>query len=1673
MKQVRLAGKPMTLATDNRTLQLLRNFAQRRRRLILLRGVAATVIVLLGTMFAVALIDRLVLMETPARVAMSLAAYVAAVLVAWRTAGRNLVRADDPAELARMIESAEPVVRNRLLAAIELGQWANGAAAFRQIVREDANRRSAQVRVERTLPWRLISWWMAAGAGAIALCAILLSVPQLQFGRMLGRALLPTAPIARASRYAIEFTGGHAPRLIPAAEETDFEVLVTGGQPKRVWLEIEGRGQARRKVPMDLGQPVDGGLIYRAAIALEGPAVMRAWADDAESARLSVDVRPRPSVLSFTKSYTPPAYLLGHAQASPPATHDDGVLEALHGSTAVLELQADQPIRSGVIELLGSDGQALTGAKSIELVAAPGQEREQATRLATNIPIEFEGAYRVELVAAETGLETRHAPVWPVRAIADLPPTVQTEATQGRPISPDALLSLRAMVQDDVGLAWIRRDVRINGGDWVGGTLEERDDAARQVDWSAPFDLLPLALVPGDRVESRLVVSDLKGSESVGSFGEWIIVADGVEDSRLQTLMAKQELAAAAARLAAAAAALDDEARRAAARHDDVARTGGGDSIEADQLWLGLATRAGAVKAAADDAFAAALSAIERMNLGRDASDVERLGQSALAARLLAVQVASLAEQTTASEHRLAEVKQAGAAAAELATAGSTLAQTLVHTEQAALAARELRLTLNDADNQVNQARAIAAEAPEQQALFWQQVSRNAAATAARLQGARERLDEVRAAFASDRATMAQIDEIRAVCDRASERLRRALREESGPELLEPVARVHASLNTALSWLGEIAVALEQRLAFDRAQVGPPPSAAALDELADGVPGGVANWAVAIERLGDRARLHERRVELDRAFLSDLTLAQRAVRAMALAEEDMEDPAVLSRRAVEVAKAMHVLESGHALAALRLRMSSIHDAEKTEPDRWSLDRWRDWLSFKAELEPAAAQLVRTGHAREAVNTLVGLDEQRSGRAFEDALQQPEDVAARRRAVEASGQMLASLSAAQAAIEPAMQAARAVLGRDATPLSEWMAQLSDEAAAMSQRTRTAGDPAEAAREQAEFDGRLRELEEAIRRDAAQQDLLTESGRERARDADDAVAMLRDGRSQMNEEIAAARDAPEDQREEAANRAADAQKQASDTLAELAEHYRNLEAEPQKLADSRQALRAQENDLGIKQRLESEYQRMERLADMQKLSDPELLEALEQELKENEAMQRELGKLADDAARQGQQQLESAARQERSVQETLDDAQQAADRAERAAEGRGDRLAELARNLAQNDLPQLRQRLEQGPESARSPEELKSAQEAIEQGARAAEEQEFSEAAEALEQARNSLQKIEQRQRTQWELDAAKMYEAAQKANSARNAGAPDPQAEADRDAANQAAQAANRSRTSAQQTKNNAEQALEEAQRLAQQQERAQGQSQQALQEAAQQQEQIAGQANEAAQSLERASRHEERLGNAQKSEAMQQSAQASRQASQQQVPAAAQAARQAQNAGDARQPVEQAAQALESGAQQAQQASAMPDQAPAAAARDRAASMMAQALDRLDRAMKGQQGQTPSQNAQQGQQADSQSAAQAMAQRAADSQARGMRNRRLPAPPGNPANTQSAGADLAGMVEEELTVARPEGGGDWGRLPPEIVKDLVQGQRDVAPAEYRDLVEAYYRAIAQRAKDKQ
>ena len=46
-------------------------------------------------------------------------------------------------------------------------------------------------------------------------------------------------------------------------------------------------------------------------------------------------------------------------------------------------------------------------------------------------------------------------------------------------------------------------------------------------------------------------------------------------------------------------------------------------------------------------------------------------------------------------------------------------------------------------------------------------------------------------------------------------------------------------------------------------------------------------------------------------------------------------------------------------------------------------------------------------------------------------------------------------------------------------------------------------------------------------------------------------------------------------------------------------------------------------------------------------------------------------------------------------------------------------------------------------------------------------------------------------------------------------------------------------------------------------------------------------------------------------------------------------------------------------------------------------------------------------------------------------------------------------------------------GGSWGKLPPKLAKDLMDSQREGVSGEYREMVEMYFRAIADKAREKQ
>src|ERR1700734_3910395 len=102
---------PASTKIDPLILQKLQAFADRRRRLIVRRGLYAAVATLLVAMMLVAFMDWMFVLPDAARWTLSGAAYLAIIVVEWRSCWRLLLHAPGPRRLARLLEYAEPKLR--------------------------------------------------------------------------------------------------------------------------------------------------------------------------------------------------------------------------------------------------------------------------------------------------------------------------------------------------------------------------------------------------------------------------------------------------------------------------------------------------------------------------------------------------------------------------------------------------------------------------------------------------------------------------------------------------------------------------------------------------------------------------------------------------------------------------------------------------------------------------------------------------------------------------------------------------------------------------------------------------------------------------------------------------------------------------------------------------------------------------------------------------------------------------------------------------------------------------------------------------------------------------------------------------------------------------------------------------------------------------------------------------------------------------------------------------------------------------------------------------------------------------------------------------------------------------------------------------------------------------
>ena len=100
-------------------------------------------------------------------------------------------------------------------------------------------------------------------------------------------------------------------------------------------------------------------------------------------------------------------------------------------------------------------------------------------------------------------------------------------------------------------------------------------------------------------------------------------------------------------------------------------------------------------------------------------------------------------------------------------------------------------------------------------------------------------------------------------------------------------------------------------------------------------------------------------------------------------------------------------------------------------------------------------------------------------------------------------------------------------------------------------------------------------------------------------------------------------------------------------------------------------------------------------------------------------------------------------------------------------------------------------------------------------------------------------------------------------------------------------------------------------------------------------------------------------------------------------------------------------------------------------------------------------------------------AAQAMAAAAQAQMAQSRIPGQSPKSEGLQLNSGEGAAVQAGaMAFQDLPAMTEMSKLEWGRLPPKLAKDLMDGRREAVSGEYRNRVEAYFRAMADKSRKK-
>ncbi len=1569
----------MPVMLDPVTREKIDRFGRRRKRFLMIRGLSDGLLALLLGMTAVALVDWQVMLPDAVRLALSLTVYAAVLAVLLFVCVIPLLRLPDRKQLARLFETLRPELREDLLSAVELGSDTTDghrdSELFRKLLQASVADRIRNEQINVLLPSRLIRFPLVLAFLLTVVFLTLCFVSSLDFGMLAFRAFFPVANTARVSETKISIVKPEpAEKMVPRGDPLEVLVELSGPQADEVLLELFREGKESTTFPMK-----KRGEMRRYAVELSTASERfryRIRARDALTKKCLITTHLRPYVTMFDKTFMFPAY--SELPAKKVRNERRGDLSALAGTTASLVMKTDQKIEHASFEI----------EQEGKIEHLPVAIADDGTTVRGEIPIRVDGEYKVHLKAAETGFENgRFSPRYSIKAIQDRIPIIRMDAPAGELLlGAEEVVDVTGKATDDIGISAVSQCVQVNDEAVVETVVADRKtiDASgrREQDLAFAWDLFPLELEHGDRIEMTLKVTDFQGNTAKSAPVRITVASEGYESQNVSLLKKKRKI------YEVLALAMQQVEDLNAQFRDASKRFSGMDRAKRSALFEGLDRNAEELGRRLESGFEAVKEAYSETESDCDSflisfsGRIMRKSHEMWVNRLSAVAQEAYRDEEEAS-FALKYVEDAlNGFHSFLKKTAAPVRELLVSDEVASIYREffELQRNQDRADSlfereplppdvfkrwslreqtTVKQMASLIGQVSEyseryhnrmytiQKVVRAEKTVRELLAEGSNAADLQKEANKISVAIQSDLKHWLNMHKGN------SEKRKWLLRHysENVGRASESIAGVGA-LFRSLQWIRKTDPAPWESRAVERA------------------------WKTAAGLCSAYAEVEEGRSFADTRFVKDLDLSYRAVKALHLFSGEQENRETALKGIETVSAALKKLEAGHGLCELTRQLKEMAVSERwhfESPDMFlkAPPRWTFMYTRKLDL---INLFRRVRFPNEAVEKL---SEMRNGAAAKEIDRQMAlRLATRRQAIKrtqmhASFEELAEMSLeVEALIEEELEKARLAIAAYVPTLAEQLRQAADKAREAEEKIRDAlaeqseteseTDEENAAPEleeeiltellplQDQVTERVDDLTETLARDANLQDVLTEEGLERARDADNASAMMREPAYQAQESLNQSALA-EDPAVQQGNlqEAADQNRELADTMEKLADHFEKLD-QGLDVADSRAELRSSEEAFPLQSELESEFDQAGELQDLASMTAEEMLRALEEELGINSEMQRELGVIGDDTLNQAVRDLERAADSEDNIADRIrNGSQEAAGAFSDAAEA----LAEIGKQAqaeADKRMPAMRQQAQAQNGQAEVGEQIARAENKANEAAATAESaasprggepdslsefaQKAREVAEALGDAENAMQTVRDN---------------------------------AQGDSSDQSAQLADQAEGAEQRFGELSDAAREIAEQAEAQLEAA-GRQQRML---SRRQDAVEPVVDGAGEQVARAARHEERLGNEERSQALENSAAGIEGVSENELPEAASALQEPGTTGEAAGPVEAARDAIGEQAenlaalQQAEgeaQAAGSEPMAPAAqpGSEDIPAAMsqaLAHALDQLDQLVSGQE----------------------------------------------------------------------------------------------------------------------